>query len=122
MRRRQERRFKLFILFLTVWKAVALSAKLLQALSRPQQGLIFLAEAEPYLLRAARRIAVETRAGHAGDANFANQVTSELHVVFETKIADVGHDVISTVGRESSKTRALKLRQDQIAAPTIVAL
>jgi len=39
---------------------IASSAKLLQPLSRQQQGLVFLAEAEPHLLRTERRIAVET--------------------------------------------------------------
>lgn len=39
---------------------IASSAKLLQPFSRQQQGLVFLAEAEPHLLRTERRIAVET--------------------------------------------------------------
>lgn len=39
---------------------IASSAKLLQPLSRQQQGLVFLTETESHLLRAQRRIAVET--------------------------------------------------------------
>src|SRR5713226_9979620 len=46
----------------------------------------------------------------------------ELDVVTETESADVGHDVISAVGRESSKTCLLKFGQDQIAARFVIGL
>src|SRR5438128_672531 len=87
-----------------------LAAELAEPAGRFDERLVFLAEAEPHLLRTERRIAVETRAWHAGDADFANQVTRKFHVILETKSADVRHDVIGTVGRESSKTCAFKFR------------
>src|SRR5438270_10097986 len=99
-----------------------LSPQLLQALSRQQKRLVFLAETEPNLLCAECRIAVETRAGHASDTDFANQMAREFNIVFETESADIGHDVIGAVGRESSKTCFFKFGQNQIAARAIVSL
>src|SRR5207249_2586641 len=99
-----------------------LSAQFLQALSRQQQRLVFLAETETYLLRTQLWLAVETRAGHTGDANFADQMAREFNIVFETKSADIRHDVIGAVGRKSSKTCFFKFGQNQIAARPIVSL
>src|SRR5256885_12036529 len=99
-----------------------LSAQLLQAFGRKQKRLVFLAETETNLLRTQRRNAVEARAGHAGDANFANQMAREFNIVFETESADIRHDVIGAVGRKSSKTCFFKFGQNQIAARAIVSL
>src|SRR5207248_1998293 len=99
-----------------------LSAQLLQTLRGQHQRLILLAKTEAYLLRTLRRIAIKTGTRDTGDADFANQVPSELNVVFETKRADVGHDVISAVGRESPETCILKFRQNQIAARFVILL
>src|SRR5260370_42291157 len=98
------------------------SAQLLQTLSGKQERFVFLAKAKAHLLRAQRRIAVETRARHTRDADFANQVTREFHVVFETESTDVGHDVVSAVRRESPKACLLKFRQNQIAPRFVIGL
>src|SRR5260370_40981836 len=99
-----------------------LACQLFQTLRGQHQRLVFLAETKANLLRAQRGIAVEARARNTGDADFANQMAREFHIIFETKGADVGHDVISAVRRESSKTRALELRQNQITASLIIRL
>src|SRR5438309_1859881 len=78
---------------LTRFWVACLSAQLLQTLGGQQQGFVFLTKAEPHLLRAECRIAVETRARYAGNADLANQMTGKLNVVFETKGANVSHDV-----------------------------
>src|SRR2546430_2924431 len=99
-----------------------LRAQLFQTFGRQHQRLVFLAETEANLLRAKCWIAVEARPGHAGYADFANQMTSEFDVVFEAEAADVGHDVISPVRPKSSKTCFLKFRQNQIAPRFVVLL
>src|SRR5437870_721736 len=99
-----------------------LSAQLLQAFRGKHQRRVLLAKAKSNLLRTQCRLAVEARAGHAGDANFANQMAREFNIVFETESADVGHDVIGAVRSKSSKTCLFKFGQNQIAARTIVSL
>src|SRR6185295_5649302 len=76
------------------------TAQFLQTLNRRHQRFVFLTEAEAHLLRTQLRIAVEARAGHAGNANFADQMSREFNVVLESESADVGHDVISAVRPE----------------------
>src|SRR5439155_20453353 len=46
----------------------------------------------------------------------------EFNIVFKAESADVSHDVIGAVGRESSKTCFFKFGQNQIAARAIVSL
>src|SRR5262252_5497882 len=99
-----------------------LSAQFRQTLCRQHQRLVLLAETEPHLLRVQGGIAVKTRAGNAGHADLADQMPGEFNVIPETEGANVGHDVISAVGRKSSKTCPLKLRQKQVAAGPVINL
>src|SRR2546421_12544861 len=77
---------------------LTLSTQFLQTLRGQHQRFVLLTKTEANLLRAFRGIAIETGTRHAGNADFANQVTREFNVILEAKAADVGHDVISAVG------------------------
>src|SRR5438093_9680038 len=73
------------------------------------QRFLFLAEAESKLLLAIFGIAVEAASRDRSDANFLNQVLSEINIIRETEIADVGHNVIGSQRFIAMKSR---LRQN----------
>src|SRR5215210_3312094 len=94
--------------------------QLRQTLGGFEQRFVFLAEAETHLLRASFRAAVEGGARHAGDADFAYEVASELHIGFEAEAGDVRHDVVGAVWTEGAKARPFEHGQQQIAPRGVI--
>src|SRR6202140_5920740 len=83
------------------------------------QCLRLLAEGETYLLGSVFRMLVETRSGHACDADFFYQVSRELNVIAEPEGADVGHHVIRASRKVTAEAGFLE-RWNQMIAPSAV--
>src|SRR5579883_1944706 len=96
---------------------------LLQFLQPPlgfAQRLILFAEREPHLLRSIGGIAVKAGAGHAGDADFADEKFREAHVIREAEARDIGHDVVGPVRAEASESALFQDSQQDTAPPRII--
>ena len=46
----------------------------------------------------------------------------KFYIVFETKLADAGHHIVSAVGTKGFESRVLEFRQNQIAARFVILL
>ncbi len=92
-----------------------LSRELFQPPPRLIQCLRLFAEGETHLLRPILRMFVETRSWHASDADFFYQISRKLHVIRESKSADVGHHVISPPRTVASNPAFLECRNQMIA-------
>src|SRR6266404_486109 len=83
-----------------------------QTLGRRIQGFVALAEGKPYLLRSVSWLLIETRSGHDRDTNLFDQILRKLHIVFEAKGADIGHQVIRAPRPEASEANLVQHRDE----------
>src|SRR5262249_43775268 len=91
-----------------------LGAKPQQTLPCFVQSLVAFREAEADLVRAVARIVVEAGSRHDADADIANQVRRELHVIAFAERSDVGHDVVSAVRGISCEAGRFQVRQEPV--------
>jgi hypothetical protein len=87
----------------------------LQILGGGLKGFVLFAKAKPDHLRSHSFVVIERRTRNDCDADLADEVFCKLDVVRETKIGDIAHHVIRSVGKVAFETGVLQNRHDKVA-------
>ena len=84
------------------------------------QGFQLFWKTEADLRRSEGGAAIETASRHSGNPDLLDQVESKLHIILETKMAHIGHDIVGPIRPVDTKSSLLQNGHEEVSSLSIL--